>query len=256
MRVTYITAKAFANWVKKVTPEEALDYLEFDPDNIEQVMKWLKETCADLSYSECKDLFIKQYLHGVRKKEEEDIEYEMIKYSEMQVDYYFQTRLISEMFKKVYNEYKDKILSVNVDPRSVDELPLFSIMVDYLTAKYKCMDYSVEDTRSIHRFTDMIEAYDPRRITPETLWAQVSTLFNVRPAHKITELTFTFGNLALFYPLTNNLYYLVCYLEQLDMEQAKMLILTHTSEHPTLVIVVDRFSQAGRILSGKGALIY
>ncbi|MEM4827782.1 MAG: hypothetical protein QXK07_07085, partial [Desulfurococcaceae archaeon] len=137
MRITYIVAKAFANWVKKVTPNELMDSLEFDPDDVYQVMRWLEETCGDLEYTECKELFVREYLHGMRKKEEKDIEYENLMYAEMQMDYYFQTRSISEAFKRVYNEYRDKILSVNVDPRSIDELFLFSVLVDYITARYK-----------------------------------------------------------------------------------------------------------------------
>ncbi|MEM4004642.1 MAG: hypothetical protein QXM43_03280 [Desulfurococcaceae archaeon] len=256
MKVTYVTAKAFANWVKKVTPEQLLDKLEFDPDDIDQVMRFLSETCADLDYNECKELFVKEYLHEMRAKSDEDIEYEALKYAEMQVDYYFQTRSVSEMFKKVYNEYKDKILSVNVDPRSIDELPLFSILVDYLTAKYKCIDYSVETINSIIRFTHMIESYDPKRVKPEELWSQVTTFFNIRPAQRITDLIFTFDNLALFYPMVNDVYYLLCYFEPADTEQIRAVILTHNVEDPTLVMVVEKFSTAGRILYGKGALIY
>ncbi|MEM4570135.1 MAG: hypothetical protein QXE66_02375 [Desulfurococcaceae archaeon] len=256
MRITYIVAKAFAQWVKKVTPDEVYDYLEFDPDDIQQVMRWLEETCSDLEYTECKELFIREYLHGMRKKEEKDIEYENLMYSEMQMDYYFGTRSISEAFKKVYSEYKNKILSVNVDPRSIDELPLFSILVDYITAKYKCIDYSVETINSILRFTHMIESYDPKRVKPEELWTQISMVFNIKPAIRITELVFTFDQLALFYPAHNEIYYLLCYFEPMDTEQVRAVILTHNVEHPTLVISVEEFSPGGRILRGKGALIY
>ncbi|MEM1832561.1 MAG: hypothetical protein QXJ97_13650 [Desulfurococcaceae archaeon] len=256
MKITYIVAKAFGQWVKKVTPEEILEDLEFDPDDVYQVMRWLEETCGDLEYTECKELFVREYLHGMRKKEEKDIEYENLMYAEMQMDYYFQTRSISEAFKKVYNEYKDKILSVNVDPRSIDELFLFSILVDYITAKYKCIDYSVETINSILRFTHMIEPYDPKRVKPENLWSQVTAFFNIRPARHITDLIFTFDNLALFYPLVDELYYLVCYFEPADAEQVRAVILTHNVEHPTLVMVVEKFSPAGRILYGRGALVY
>ncbi len=256
MKITYITSKAFAQWVKKVTPDEILEDLEFDPNNIDEVMRWLEETCGDLEYTECKDLYVREYLHGIRKKEEKDIEYENLMYAEMQMDYYFQTRSISEVFKKVYNEYKDKILSVNVDPRSIDELFLFSVLVDYLTAKYKCIDYSVETINSILRFTHMIESYNPRKTSPETLWSQVTMLFNIRPAKHITDLIFTFDNLALFYPITSELYYLVCYMEPFNSEQIRAVVLTHSVEYPTLVMVVDRFSPAGRILYGRGALVY
>ncbi len=256
MKITYITAKAFAQWVKKVTPEEILEDLEFDPDNVDEVMRWLEETCGDLEYTECKDLFVREYLHGIRKKEEKDIEYENLMYAEMQMDYYFQTRSISEAFKKVYNEYKNKILSVNVDPRSIDELFLFSVLVDYITAKYKCIDYSVETVNTILRFTHMIESYDPKRIKPEELWSQVTTFFNIRPAQRITELIFTFDNLALFYPITSELYYLVCYMEPFNSEQIRAVVLTHNVEDPTLVMVIDEFTPGGRIRRGKGALVY
>ncbi|MEM4976079.1 MAG: hypothetical protein QXT64_02000 [Desulfurococcaceae archaeon] len=256
MKITYITAKAFAQWVKKVTPDELLDKLEFDPDDIDQVMRWLEETCGDLEYTECKDLFVKEYLHGVRKKEEKDIEYENLMYSEMQMDYYFQTRSISEAFKKVYSEYKNKILSVNVDPRSIDELFLFSVLVDYITAKYKCIDYSVETVNTILRFTHTIESYDPKRIKPEELWSQVTAFFNIRPAQRITELIFTFDNLALFYPMVNDVYYLLCYFESANAEQVRAVILTHNVEDPSLVMVIDEFTPGGRIRRGKGALVY
>ena len=256
MKITYITARAFAQWVKKVTPEQLLDKLEFDPDDIDQVMRFLSETCSDLDYNECKELFVKEYLHEMRAKSEEDIEYENLMYAEMQMDYYFQTRSISEAFKRVYNEYRDKILSVNVDPRSIDELFLFSVLVDYITAKYKCIDYSVETINSLLRFTHMVQGYNPKQITPEELWSQVTAFFNIRPAQRITELIFTFDNLALFYPLVDGLYYLLCYFEPMNTEQVRAVILTHNVEHPTLVMVVERFSPAGRILYGRGALIY
>lgn len=255
IRVTYVTAKAFAQWVKKITPESFRSGLTFDPDNITSVIKYLNQACKDLEYNECKEQFVSEYLHGIREKSDEQIDYEIQAYTEMAMDHYLGTRSVSEAFKKIYKEYGDNIMSINIDPASIEELPLLSILIDYITAKYKCVDYSVETIETMARFTFMTEKYDPMKTRVEEIWGQASTIFNLRPATKITELVFTFGNLALIYPLVDKLYYLLCYFESANTEHVNAVILTHNSEYPTLVIKVEKFTPSGRILYGQGALI-
>lgn len=261
IKTTYVTVKSFMNFVNKITPETLKTKLTIDITDINQVERWIKEHCQDLTYKECKEKFIEMELRGLTEKSKEEAEAEYFNYVMMDVQNYLGTTLVSEAFKKVYEKYKDMILSVNVDETNINDMPELETLFEYVRLKYKCEDVTVLSLRDLYSY-GMIETYQG---TAEQYFNDLMSVFNIRPANNILELVFTvnterniqepFTDLFLVYKKDTKPIFLVCYYTGYLDVLIKFMLLTHSEKDPVIISKV-KFNKSGRILSGIGALLY
>jgi len=234
VRITYIVVKNFARFMKEVTPESiSFDVIGVDPDNLESVRKFLEEECSDLDYDECKSHYIKTYLHGMVKKDEEWIEQEALTRAEQDLSYYLGTTRVSEAFKKIYAKYGDAIYNVNMNPRSVEDYPELSMLFDYMFLKYKCSDVEIARVEDLARLSSMIDDYEG---DPEKAYYDFKIGYNLRDASRLLDLSGKLGEIGVLYPKgTEKLLTLVCHLG--FNEEIKYMIVTHNLEEQPLIVM-------------------
>jgi len=225
MRITYLVVKNFAKWMKAVTPPDvSFDVIGANPDNLKSVEKLLREYCLDLSYDECKRLYVEQLLHGRRVKTEEDIEAEAVTNAERSMSYYNGTTSVSEAFKRIYDKYGEVIYKVNLDPEEINNYPELSVLYDYVSLKFKCSDIEIARVNDLMRFSEKVDYYEG---DPIDAYRDYKQGFNLKDARSFDDLTGMAGEVGIVYPrdYKDKIMFLVCHRGY--EEEIKYVVLTH-----------------------------
>ncbi len=202
MKPTPVIIRNFVSYIKRVFPV-GFDFsiIGFDINDRESVKRFLVEECEDLEYHECIRKILKAYESIVSK------EYDYVSEAQRQMNYYLGTPYVSEAFKKIYSKYKDRIIDLLLG----EDHGELSLIEDYLTAKYGCIDYD------IRRLTELPQlGIKAQLITGDiNLFAyQVSLGYNLTQTDSRLELFALSDNLYL--ASTQNDYYLICIREYID----------------------------------------
>ena len=229
MKPTPVVVRNFINYVRKIFPKDFdFQILGFDINDRESVKRYLLEECENLEYHECLRKIVKAYESIIQK------EYDYLGEAQRQMNYYLGTTYVSEAFKKIYQKYKDRIIDLLL---SEDHQEL-SLVEDYLTAKYGCVDYDIRRLSELPQLgvkTQFIQAGDLQLFA-----GQMAIQFNLRPATSRLELFDYAFYLAL--ASTQNDYYLICITQYIN-ESIKGTIIT-SSDKPFFLASMSNRSYA------------
>jgi hypothetical protein len=229
VKPTPVVVRNFVNTLRKIFPKDFdFQILGFNINDRESVKRYLLEECEDLEYHECLRKIVKAYESIIQK------EYDYLGEAQRQMNYYLGTPYVSEAFKKIYQKYKDRIIDLLL---SEDHQEL-SLIEDYLTAKYGCVDYDVR------RFTDLTQLRFKTQFIEagglELFAEQLATYMNLRPAttrYELFDYAFMLGVAT-----TQNDFMLVCITQYID-ESIKGTVIT-SSDKPFILINFNKRSFA------------
>jgi hypothetical protein len=197
MKPTPVVIRNFIRYLRSIFPP-SFDFqiIGIDINDRESVKRFLIQECEDLTYHECLKKITKTYEAVIQKR------YDYIGEIQRQMSYYLGTVYVSEAFKKLYKKYKEGIVDLLL---SEDHQEL-SIIEDYLSAKYGCVDFDIRRLMSLIELKIMTQFIEGGGL--ELFVEQMASYFKLRPAQSRLELFDYAHNLGV--ASTQNDYYLIC----------------------------------------------
>ncbi len=220
MRITYITAEAFREFLRRKFSDEIYDALGVDPERIETIEKYLQEHCADLTYSECLKKVEQEY--SMYKKKEID---ELVSQARAVLSHYLGTPYISDAFKLLYNRYGEQIRELFLQ----NQLEEFSLIKDVLDLELGCKDYDIRTATELSAYFGVAlqYVYD----VTQFLLQVVRDYMKFRATTDLMDLGGDLSGIGIVLPVNKDPWILLCmYAER------EGLVVTHTLSTPMGIV--------------------